>query len=148
MTGAATRQVMSAIEPTGIGALMAMPSNLPASSGSADAVARAAPVVDGTRFAAAERPRRDEDDEGEQQDRSGAHRQGGPVQVPRPELQHDLPRSAGGQDVALLPPVDRHCLEPPAIEPRGHSPSASRASITCPTISPGVRLRTSRIVPV
>ena len=30
----------------------------------------------------------------------------------------------------------------------GHSPSASRASITCPTISPGVRLRTSFIVPV
>ena len=30
----------------------------------------------------------------------------------------------------------------------GHSPSASRASITWPTISPGVRLRTSRIVPV
>ena len=30
----------------------------------------------------------------------------------------------------------------------GHSPSTSRASITCPTISAGVRLRTSRIVPV
>jgi len=30
----------------------------------------------------------------------------------------------------------------------GHSPSESRASITWPTISPAVRLRTSRIVPV
>ena len=30
----------------------------------------------------------------------------------------------------------------------GHSPSASRASITCPTISPDSRLRTSFIVPV
>ena len=30
----------------------------------------------------------------------------------------------------------------------GHSPSESRASITWPTISAGVRLRTSRIVPV
>ena len=35
-----------------------------------------------------------------------------------------------------------------AIVPFGHSPSASRASMTWPTISPGVRLRTSRIVPV
>ncbi len=32
--------------------------------------------------------------------------------------------------------------------PLGHSPSASRASMTWPTISPGVRLRTRRIVPV
>ena len=30
----------------------------------------------------------------------------------------------------------------------GHSPSASRASMTWPTISPASRLRTSRIVPV
>ena len=30
----------------------------------------------------------------------------------------------------------------------GHSPSASRASMTWPTISAGLRLRTSRIVPV
>ena len=30
----------------------------------------------------------------------------------------------------------------------GHSPSASRASITWPTISAGSRLRTSCIVPV
>ena len=30
----------------------------------------------------------------------------------------------------------------------GHSSSASRASMTWPTISPAVRLRTSRIVPV
>ena len=36
----------------------------------------------------------------------------------------------------------------PAIEPLGHSPRASRASMTWPTISPGVRLRTRRIVPV
>ena len=34
-----------------------------------------------------------------------------------------------------------------ALRP-SHSPSASRASITWPTISPAVRLRTSRIVPV
>ena len=36
-------------------------------------------------------------------------------------------------------------MVPPAL---GHSPRASRASITWPTISPGVRLRTRRMVPV
>ena len=49
---------MSAIDPTGIGARIAMPSNRPAYSGSARVVASAAPVVAGTRFAAAARPRR------------------------------------------------------------------------------------------
>src|SRR6187551_1168720 len=49
---------MSAIDPTGIGARMAMPSKKPAYWGSARVVACAAPVVAGTRFAAAARPRR------------------------------------------------------------------------------------------
>ena len=50
--------VMSAIDPTGIGARIAMPSNRPAYSGSARVVASAAPVEAGTRFAAAARPLR------------------------------------------------------------------------------------------
>ena len=49
---------MSAIDPTGSGARIAIPSNRPAYSGSARVVASAAPVVAGTRFAAAARPRR------------------------------------------------------------------------------------------
>ena len=49
---------MSAIDPTGIGARTAIPSNLPASSGTARVVARAAPVEVGTRLAAPARPRR------------------------------------------------------------------------------------------
>lgn len=51
LVGRATRHTMSAIDPTG-------PSNLPRYSGSARVVAFAAPVVDGTRLAAAARPRR------------------------------------------------------------------------------------------
>ena len=49
---------MSAIEPTGMGARTAIPSNRPSYWGSARVVASAAPVVAGTRFAAAARPRR------------------------------------------------------------------------------------------
>src|SRR5512145_563567 len=49
---------MSAMDPTGIGARSAIPSNRPAYCGSARVVASAAPVVVGTRFAAAARPRR------------------------------------------------------------------------------------------
>src|SRR5215211_9272049 len=49
---------MSAIEPTGMGARTAIPSNRPASSGTARVVACAAPVEVGTRFAAPARPRR------------------------------------------------------------------------------------------
>src|SRR5690242_20469860 len=50
--------VMSAIDPTGIGARTATPSKRPSYCGSARVVARAAPVLAGTRFAAAARPRR------------------------------------------------------------------------------------------
>jgi hypothetical protein len=49
---------MSAIDPTGIGARIAMPSNRSASSGTARTVAPAAPVDAGTRFAAPALPRR------------------------------------------------------------------------------------------
>src|SRR6185437_8168061 len=51
-------KVMSAIDPTGTGARIAIPSKRSAYSGSARVVASAAPVVAGTRFAAAARPRR------------------------------------------------------------------------------------------
>src|SRR5215211_6928007 len=44
---------MSAIDPTGIGARTAIPSNLPTSSGTARVVARAAPVEVGTRLTVA-----------------------------------------------------------------------------------------------
>ena len=37
---------------------------------------------------------------------------------------------------------------PAGAAARGQSPSRSRATMTWPTISPGVRLRTSRCVPV
>src|SRR5438132_7212129 len=53
-----TRQTMSAIDPTGTGARIATPSNLPWYSGSALMVAFAAPVLAGTRLVAAARPRR------------------------------------------------------------------------------------------
>src|SRR5690606_41915982 len=49
---------MSAIEPTGTGARTATPSNRLAKPGTARVVARAAPVVGGTRLAAPARPRR------------------------------------------------------------------------------------------
>src|SRR4030095_4145671 len=53
----ATKDTMSAMDPTATGARTARPSNLPWYSGSARVVAFAAPVVDGTRFVAARRPR-------------------------------------------------------------------------------------------
>src|SRR5688500_2334259 len=58
LVGRPTRQTMSAIDPTGTGARIATPSNFPRYSGSALVVAVAAPVLGGTRLAAAARPRR------------------------------------------------------------------------------------------
>src|SRR5512145_2707554 len=58
LVGRLTRLTMSAIDPTGTGARIATPSNLPPYSGSALVVAFAAPVLAGTRLAAAARPRR------------------------------------------------------------------------------------------
>jgi hypothetical protein len=54
--------VRPAIEPTGIGARMAIPSKRPAYCGSARVVASAAPVCAGTRLAPAARRRREEDE--------------------------------------------------------------------------------------
>ena len=49
--------------------------------------------------------------------------------------------------VTNLPP-SVGTIAPSGGVPPGQSPSRSRATITCPTISPGVRLRTRRCVPV
>ena len=58
VVGLAVSDTMSASDPTGTGARTATPSNLPRYSGSALAVAAAAPVEVGTRFAAPARPLR------------------------------------------------------------------------------------------
>ena len=51
-------KVMSAIEPAGTGTLMEIPSNFFSSSLTTRVTAMAAPVVEGTMFCAAARPRR------------------------------------------------------------------------------------------
>jgi len=58
VVGRFATNTMSAIDPTGMGARTAIPSNLPASSDTARVVARAAPVEVGIRLAAPARPRR------------------------------------------------------------------------------------------